>query len=632
MGQSSRHQAQNFQKKALSALVFSVWAWPVVALDLGRLQILSAIGEPLRAEIEITQASADELRTLRTQLAPSSAFNQAGMEFNPALLGVTASVQTRGNGASFIALNGQVPVQDNFLDLILETQSSSGRVVKNYALLLNSVSDRPRASTQETAQVIRPPLATLPPAVSETPQSIASVQALPSFRPTEPSSVPAISPELNAASVALNNQGVPVYRFAPIDNAQTAPGSPRPSTTPSHLQAPAVQATPRTVRQLTPSAETANTITVRPGDTASRLAMRHLGAEVSLNQMLLAMLKANPEAFIQGNVNLVKAGAVLRIPSAEEATQIPRAEARRTIIAQARDFAEYASRLAQAPLLVDSKNSREMSGKVTSETAKTEAETPLQDKLTLSKPSISGDASEAKLAAERASQDAADQLAALNKNLKDLEALSQTVSAATNTPAPVTEPSSAPVAAPPPAATAPTAAAEPAASPTSSAADTTPAGLQRLVEDKHIWAWAGALLALILLAAFWIRRKSKEPESTYAPSYDDFASNEQEPSMDAPAGQVGMPTPLSSIDLNLQTPAPNAPVNTSSSYAQPAPSMPVETPATSSEDTENSKLNLAAQLLAKGDKDLARALILSVVSSSQGDLKARAVQLLGQIR
>jgi FimV-like protein len=89
---------------------------------------------------------------------------------------------------------------------------------------------------------------------------------------------------------------------------------------------------------------------------------------------------------------------------------------------------------------------------------------------------------------------------------------------------------------------------------------------------------------------------------------------------------------MSSIDLNLQPQSPGMSGGAPQSYAQPMPSVAMPTAPAISEDTENSKLNLAAQLLAKGDKDLARALILSVVSSSQGDLKARAVQLLGQIR
>jgi FimV-like protein len=45
-----------------------------------------------------------------------------------------------------------------------------------------------------------------------------------------------------------------------------------------------------------------------------------------------------------------------------------------------------------------------------------------------------------------------------------------------------------------------------------------------------------------------------------------------------------------------------------------------------------SKLELAGQLLSAGDQDLARALILSVASTAQGDIKARALQMLGQIK
>jgi FimV-like protein len=56
------------------------------------------------------------------------------------------------------------------------------------------------------------------------------------------------------------------------------------------------------------------------------------------------------------------------------------------------------------------------------------------------------------------------------------------------------------------------------------------------------------------------------------------------------------------------------------------------TPQPTAEDTEQSKLNLAEQVLANGDNDLARALILSVISSTHGDIKGRAIQMLGQIR
>lgn len=611
MGQSNSHQANKLKMKALSALVFSAWALPVVALDLGRLQILSAIGEPLRAEIEIAQASPDELKTLRAQLASPEVFGQAGMEFSPALNGVAVDVQTRSNGAAFLVLNGRVPVQDNFLDVILEAQSSTGRHVKNYALLLNSVSDKAGTAQRAVTPTVRAPEATLP--ISDRPLA-QRVQAMPVSRPNETAQLTASGTPLNASRVELNAEQVPVYRFDPVDKAPAAPAA---SANLENLRAPAVQARP------------SETITVKTGDTASRLALRHMRAGVSLDQMMLAMLKANPGAFIQGNVNLVKAGAVLRMPNAEEAAQIPPAEARKTVVAQARDFAEYARRLAQSPLLVDSKNSRAMAGKVTREATKPETESPQQDKLTLSQPSIAADASEAKLAAERESQDAAQQLAALNKNLKDLEALSASPSSAT----PSTETTAAAVPDLAPAAPAAVSAAVATPSADSPPAESPSSSLQSLIADKHLWPWAGGLLALLLLAAFWIRKQSKAPESIYAPSYDDFPSDEIEPVVQKGAGAGEIPAQMSSIDLNLQPHAASAAISEPQPQAQPLPSQEgVTSTSNNAEDTEQSKLNLAAQLLAKGDKDLARALILSVVSSSQGDLKARAVQLLGQIR
>ena len=617
MGQTKRQMPKNHKMKALGALVFSAWVLPAAALDLGRLQILSGIGEPLRAEIEVAQASPEELRTLRAQLASPGAFSQAGMEFNPALNGVTASLQNRPNGTPVITLNGRAPIQENFIDLILEAQTSSGKLTKNYALLLNSVSDRLARSSSTPASANSPQLPVVPPLVQPIPAAAAPL------RPVETSASP--NP-LNATSVELNARNIPVYRFAPVDNTQTPrpqPSATETSASTAALRAPAVQARPKGNE---PSRETGDrSIKVRPGDTASRLAIRYLGGQASLDQMMLAMLKANPDAFIQGNVNLVKAGAVLRIPDLGEATQIPRDEARKTVIAQTKEFAEYARRLAESPLLVDSKNSRSMSGTVTTEPAKPAPGALQQDKLTLSKSSVSANAADAKLASEREAKDTSDQLAALNKNLKDLEALAQNpasanTASASNTPSAAAVPT---VPATPSAQTSP-----PSQAPTSAM---TSSSLQDLSENKQLWAWAAGLLAAILLVAFWMRRKSAEPESIYAPSYDDIPAPSTEPVMQATHSPMPVPAQMSSIDLNLQpstTPAPMAPTP---AYAAPTP---VSTPAatTAAEDTEVSKLNLAAQLLAKGDKDLARALILSVISLTHGDIKARAIQMLGQIR
>jgi pilus assembly protein FimV len=657
MGQSNRQKTKNLKMKALGALVFSVWVLPAVALDLGRLQIRSAIGEPLRAEIEVDQATPEELRTLRAQLASPGEFNEAGMEFNPALNGVTASLQTRANGAPYIALNGRSPIQENFIDLILQTQSSSGKRSKNYALLLNSISDRAANTRSTPPPSSSPRLAIVPPVIADIPQTISNLRPIETSRQQSSSSVELNSdripvyrfapvdnsqnPGTNTRSfesspprdatlrapavesnVELNAQRIPVYRFAPIDNSQASNQSTTSTAStarPLALNEPALQNSSRF--NGASSAQGDKTITVRSGDTTSQLALRHLSANATLDQMMLAILKANPDAFIQGNVNLVKAGAVLRMPDANEATAIPRGEARRTVIAQARDFAEYAKHLAESPLLVDSKNSRSMSGRVTAETTKPQLATPQQDKLTLSKSSASGSGAEAKLASEREAKDAADQLAALNKNMKELEALKQSNSA-TGGPGEAVTTSSTP--------------ANPAdanSTPSFSmpSASLSNLSLKNLSENKHLWGWVAALLAAILLFAIWARKKSTEPETVYAPAYDDIPETRSDRINEPVAGPGSIPAQMSAIDLNLQPHVTTTPSGPNPSFAAPA-SNAAPRPLPSNEDTDQSKLNLAAQLLAKGDKDLARALILSVVSSSNGDNKASAIQMLGQIR
>ena len=87
-------------------------------------------------------------------------------------------------------------------------------------------------------------------------------------------------------------------------------------------------------------------IEVQPGDTASEIAVVRLPAEVSLDQMLVALLRRNPEVFGGGNVNRLPAGAVLKIPDARMALAIPLAEARRIIAEQIREYEAF--RAAQA--------------------------------------------------------------------------------------------------------------------------------------------------------------------------------------------------------------------------------------------------------------------------------------------
>ena len=563
MSEMTLNAARISQLKAISASILLVWSLPSHALTLGKFQVQSAMGEPLRAEVEVTQFTPDELRGLQAQLASPSSFRQAGMEYNPALNGVVARIENRSDGRPFIVLNGRSPVQDSFIDLILEAQWATGRAVKNYALLLNSAG--PASGSRQAA------FNTSPQAPSETitaPTTIAPSVQTASRISSDGSLMP--------SSVEVNANQVPVYRF---DTPNAVP--------PAAPMAVAVTAVPAST--YTPSRQekflrSDDTLTVRAGDTASHLLAGQLPANVSLDQMLLALVRANPSAFIEGNVNLVRAGSVLRIPKPAEATQISREEARQTVIAQNRDFAAYARRLAESPLLVGAAKSREMSGTVTTQPPSAVTPNAKQDKLTLSKAQVTDNSAEAKLAAEREAKDAADQLSALDKNMRDLEALAKDGKSGTTEP---TLTASLPA-----------------------AAGSTPSLTDQLSQNRSIWAWVVAAVLALLALVFWSRKKAPKSSEVFAPSYDD-APSQAKPASSA----MNIPPQMAGIDLNLNN----------------SPATPPHVPSATHEVTEQNKLALASQLLASGDKDLARTLIMSVASTASGELRSRAQQMLGQI-
>ena len=115
-------------------------------------------------------------------------------------------------------------------------------------------------------------------------------------------------------------------------------------------------------------------IEVQPGDTASEIAVVRLPAEVSLDQMLVALLRRNPEVFGGGNVNRLPAGAVLKIPDARMAAAIPLAEARRIIAEQAREYEAF--RAAQADKFRTPLNGRSNRVEVLAQPVQTEALRP----------------------------------------------------------------------------------------------------------------------------------------------------------------------------------------------------------------------------------------------------------------
>lgn len=180
-------------------------------------------------------------------------------------------------------------------------------------------------------------------------------------------------------------------------------------------------------------------MTVASGDTAGRIANAYRPASVSLDQMLVAMMRANPNAFIQGNVNRLKAGAVLQMPDQAAAQATPAPEARQILAAQARDFNEFRRKLAgAAPSTEVAAAQRSATGTVQTRVEDNKPATTAPDKLTLSKGSVAGQkAAEDQVAKDKQAAEAATRMAELSKNITDLNKLG-TASAPSGGAAPAT--------------------------------------------------------------------------------------------------------------------------------------------------------------------------------------------------
>ncbi len=350
------------------------------ALALGAVTVHSALGEPLRAEIEVPQISSEEAASFQASVASPQAFSAAGVDYSPSLAGARLSLQRRPNGQAYLRLISERPINEPFLGVVIEANWATGRIVRDYTMLVDPPG-RPVAAAP------RPPQNT-----SAAPR-------------------PSVAPAITAQQV---------------NRAESSPTPPRPARASKAIQ-------PRSAR--TNNGGGGSQVTVQRGDTAFKIASNSLPESVSLDQMLMAMLRANPDAFIRGNINLMKAGAVLNMPSAEQASSISRSEARQAVATHSRNFQEFRRGLAQnAPRTQVEAASRSASGRVAANVQDGPSSPPASDRLTISKGTADAaaipSAAETGLAQSRQAQEQSERIAELNRNIDELARLKEPASAA----------------------------------------------------------------------------------------------------------------------------------------------------------------------------------------------------------
>ncbi|MCX2861648.1 hypothetical protein OOZ63_07315 [Paucibacter sp. PLA-PC-4] len=476
---------------AAFAVASSGSAW---SLGLGKLTVQSALGETLKAEIDVSSLTAEEAGTLKVRIAPPDSYRATGVEYNPVLTGTQVQLERRSDGRPVLRINSDRAVQEPFVDVILELTWSSGRLVREYTLLFDPPS---------LARPSPPPAVTTAPSFATAP---AETRVVPTPRP--PASAPLASAPLASAP-------------APRPRAEAAPAEPARAPRPAPVPAPS------------PSPSPASEYKVKAGDSLSRIAGRTKPREISLDQMLVGLFRSNPDAFIGENMNRLKSGVVLQVPGSDSLAAIAPAEAREVIQAQSADFNSYRQRLAgAAPELKLDESQRQVTGKVQAAVEdRKPAAAPSPDKLTLSKAAAASAAAEAKVSKDTEKKADAARVAELTRNVEELKKLSSaakptasapegsTTSAAASAPpalalpapvasAPAPVPAAAPAASPVAAKPAPTPVPPPAAEPEG------PGLMAELMESPLVLPIAGVLVLLLGgLGLMRLRGKGGKPKA-----------------------------------------------------------------------------------------------------------------------
>lgn len=160
-------------KASLIAAAIASLPFGVHAAGLGQINILSGLGQPLKAEIQLN-ASAHELESLSARIPSPEAFRQANVPYSPVMSGLKVAVESRGN-RPVLKISSDRPVNEPFVDLLVELNWAAGRLIREYTVLLDPVELRNSASN--AAPAVTAPAATPSAAVAPAPAARSSATA-----------------------------------------------------------------------------------------------------------------------------------------------------------------------------------------------------------------------------------------------------------------------------------------------------------------------------------------------------------------------------------------------------------------------------------------------------------------------
>lgn len=274
--------------RGVLGLVLLAASGMAMALGLGEIRVKSQPGQPLVAEIPVISGAPGELEQLRARLASPEIFERVGLQRPTGLVGqLDFAVALSDAGEPVIRVTSQDSVDTASVNFLIEVDWGQGRLVREYSALVGA----PGAL-----------------AAADAPQLQAPAPA-PSNRIDRPAVAAAAAPLPGQSDHSVAGEGGASVASAPrADN--TAPVAPTGG--------------PETVR-------------VQHGQSLSQIA-RSLQQGGTLDQTMIALLQANPQAFIDNNINRLRSGALLRVPPVSEMTALAAAEAAAMVRQQASDW------------------------------------------------------------------------------------------------------------------------------------------------------------------------------------------------------------------------------------------------------------------------------------------------------
>ncbi|MEJ2362124.1 MAG: FimV/HubP family polar landmark protein [Gammaproteobacteria bacterium] len=374
-----------------AAGILSAWflLLPVTAnaLGLGNIKMDSALNEPLMARIQLLSANSDDIKGLNVKLASREAFMRAGVDRTQLLSKIKFNIVKKG-GKYYVVLTTAQSIREPFLNFLVELNWKNGRMLREYTVLLDPART---AGQQETAQApeTTPPVSQTA-AATPTPAPVPTSPFAGGDEPSQPIAAPAPSPAPTTTTTAKAEQpespllpAGPINETSPKTAKQETP-APAPAPAPSEAAAPApapaaVPEQPFEAKSqdsgvlfpaipLTAYKETGPTgpaATTSKQAAAPEPAMPSTGGEldygitkkgdnlwdiaeklkpnnqVTIYQVMMALQKSNPKAFVNGNIHRLKVGQVMRIADPSLLSAMSKAQARKQYQAQTQDWQNY---------------------------------------------------------------------------------------------------------------------------------------------------------------------------------------------------------------------------------------------------------------------------------------------------